>query len=80
MACGGHMTQNFECARGIARDISNGYKEDHDRVGRLVGAGGGSPTDNALQVCTFKVPASTISGPDLFSALAHNDEQRRTAR
>ena len=57
VASGGDMTQDFERTRGIALDICDCYKENHDRVGRLVTAGVRRPANDALEVCAFKVPA-----------------------
>ena len=65
---GWHLTQHFERARSITLDIGDGDEENHDGVGRLVRAGVRRAADNALEICAFKIPASAISGPDLFPA------------
>ena len=67
MASGGDVSQDFECTRGVALNISNCDKKYHNRVGRLV-AGGRSPANDALEVCAFEVPTGAVGGPDLFSS------------
>lgn len=65
MTGGGDVTENFESAGGVALDISDCDKENHDGVRGFVGTGGRGPADNALEICTFKIPTSTVGGPDL---------------
>lgn len=69
------MTHDFECVWGVAFYISDRYKQDHNRVGRLVGGGVRSPADDALKVCAFKVPASAVGSPNLsFDSAAWKQE------
>ncbi len=65
MTRGGHLTKHFECTRGIAFNVSDRDKENHDSVSGLFGAGSCGPADDALKVRAFKVPTSTVGGPDL---------------
>ena len=66
MAGGGDVAQDFECVLGVPFNVSDCDKEDHDRIGGLIGIRGCCPTDDALEVCAFKVPAGAIRGPDLY--------------
>ena len=66
MTGGGDVTEHFECTGGgVALDFGDCDEKNHDGVSGLVGAGSRSSADDALEVCAFKVPTSTIGGPDL---------------
>ena len=65
MAGGGDMTEDFERAGGITLDVSDCDKEDHYGISWFVGPGGRGPADDTLEVCAFKVPAGTVSSPNL---------------
>ena len=65
MASSRDMTEHLECTRGVALNISDGDEENHDGVGGLVGAGSRGSADDALEVCTFKVPSSAVGSPYL---------------
>lgn len=78
MAGRGDVAEHFECVGSVAFDVSDCYKENHDGVSGLVGAGDRAPADDALEVCAFKIPASTVGGPDLcFESTAGKRKGKR---
>ena len=74
MPGGGDVTEHFECTGGIAFDISDCNEENHNGVSWLVGARSRGPADDTLEICAFKVPASTVGGPNL--SLSQSCEKR----
>ena len=72
MASSGYVTENSECTSGVALDISDSYKENHNGVSGLVRGRVCGSADDALKVCALKVPTSTVSGPDLDVELVDN--------
>lgn len=65
MARCGDMAEHFERIGAVAFDVCNCHKKDHYCVGWFVGIGSRGATNDALEVGTFKIPASAVGGPDL---------------
>lgn len=61
----GDMAENTEGAWVIALYIFSGDHDDHKRIGGFIGARLSCTTHHTLEIGSFKVPASTVGGPEL---------------